>query len=108
MSTQFLAFQGTGGSAAPFYRQQAPVATTVHSPQDAMRLKRYEEHWRFYNGQQWNFVREEGEALVTANYARTIVNKKASWLIGKGMLLDVPQALRKITKPIIAKVWKQN
>lgn len=108
MSTQFLALQGNGGSAAPFYRQQAPVAQTVHSPQDSMRLKRYEEHWRFYNGQQWSFVREEGEALVSANYARTIVNKKASWLIGKGMLIDVPQALAKITKPIICKVWKDN
>ena len=60
-----------------------------------MRLKRYEEHWRFYNGQQWSFVREEGEALVSANYSRTIVNKKASWLIGNGMIVETPMALRK-------------
>ena len=108
MSTQFLAIQGNGGTAVPFFRQNAPVGQTVHSPQDSMRLKRYEEHWKFYNGLQWNFMREEGEALVSANYSRTIVNKKASWLVGKGMLIDVPQGLRKITKPILVRVWKDN
>lgn len=108
MSVQFLSLQGNGGTAVPFHRQQAPVASTVHSPIDAMRLKRYEEHWRFFNGLHWSFVREEGEALVMANYARTIVNKKASWLVGRGQIIDVPQALRKITKPVLCRVWKDN
>lgn len=108
MSTAFLALQGSGGTAIPFHRQQAPVASTVHSPVDALRLKRYEEHWRFYNGIHWSFSREEGEPLVTANYARTIVNKKAAWVIGKGMITETPLALRKITKPVLQRVWKDN
>jgi len=108
MSVAFLSLQGNGGTAIPFHRQMAPVASTVHSPVDAMRLKRYEEHWRFFNGLQWSFVREEGEALVMANYSRTVVNKKASWLVGQGQIIEVPQALRKITKPVLCKVWQDN
>lgn len=108
MSIAFLSLQGSGGTAIPFFRQQTPTQMAVHSPVDSMRLKKYEEGWRFYNGIHWSFVREEGEPLVTANYCRTVVNKKASWLVGKGMIVDVPQAVRSITKPVIEKVWKDN
>lgn len=108
MSLQFMSLQGNGGTAVPYGRQHAPTTMATYAQEDSNRIKRYEEHWRFYNGQHWGFAREEGEALVTANYSRTIVNKKASWLIGKGMIVDVPQALRKITKPKLEKVWKDN
>lgn len=108
MSVQFMSLQGGAGTAVPFNRQSRPTVTASFSHEDTMRLQRYEEHWRFYNGRQWSFAREEGEALVTANYCRTLVNKKASWLIGNGMIIDVPQALRMITKPKLMKVWKDN
>ena len=109
MTVQFLALQGYGGTAATYQRRNAPYATSVAlNPMDSMRLKLYEQNWRFYLGVQWNFQREEGEPLVTANYCRTIVNKKASWLIGKGLVIDVPLAFKHITKAKLEQVWKQN
>ena len=109
MSTVFLGTQGGGAGAAPFYRGETnQPAQRLTSPMDSYRLRRYEEHWRFFNGQQWTFERENGEALVTANYCRTVVNKKVSWLIGKGMIIDVPKAMRAQTKPVLEEVWRQN
>lgn len=110
MSIQFLSLQGTGGTAVPYERRNAPyyVSSVAVNPQDSLRLKRYEEHWRFYSGIQWSFQREDGEPLVTANYCRPVVNKKASFLLGKGVLFDTPEALREITLPIIDEVWEYN
>lgn len=110
MPIQLLAMQGGGGSAVPYDRQTAPRHTTAvaHTPQDVLRLQRYEEQWRFYSGLQWSMTREDGEPLVTANYARRIVDKKASWLMGKGMVIEVPEALEEITKPVLDEVWDYN
>jgi hypothetical protein len=107
---QLLALQGNGGSAVPYERRNAPYTlnSIALNPQDAMRLKRYEESWRFFQGLHWSFTREDGEPLVTANYCKTIVHKKASWLVGKGMVNSVPEALQEITKPKIDEVWKYN
>lgn len=108
MGIQFLPFQGYGGTQVPYERRNAPQNTFALSPADSRRLKRYEEHWRFYQGIQWGFQREDGEALVTVNYCKKIVDKKAAWLVGKGMSLDVPEALIEITKPVLEEVWKYN
>jgi len=109
-SMQFLALQGGSGTAIPFARETEPsaIATVAMSPKDSQRLRRYEEHWRFYQGRHWNFDREDGEPLVTSNYCRAIVHKKAAWLVGKGMVLDTPQALQHVTKPKLVETWKYN
>lgn len=109
MTVQFLLSQsGTGGTSVPFQRRNAPTTTVAVSPLEAMRLKRYEEHWKFYQGLQWTFQREDAEPLVSANYCRVIVNKKASFLVGKGMIITTPVALNEITKPILDEVWRYN
>jgi hypothetical protein len=110
MPIQFLSLQGTGGTAVPYERRNAPyyLSSVALNPQDSLRLKRYEEHWRFFQGLQWSFQREDGEPLVTANYCQTIVNKKATWLVGKGMTIGVPEAFRETTKPVLDEVWKYN
>jgi len=107
---QFLHLQGAGGTAVPYDRREGRNTTQAlaTNPQDSIRLKRYEEHWRFYSGIQWNFQREDGAPLVTANYCRRIVDKKASFLLGKGVKFSVPDPLSNITKPIIDEVWDYN
>ncbi len=109
MTTQFLALQGNAGQAVPYERRNAPYTTSVAlNPADSKRLKRYEEAWRFYLGQHWSFTREDGEALISSNYIKAVVNKKATWLVGKGMNIRVPDALVEKTKPILEETWKVN
>jgi hypothetical protein len=109
VTIQFLSLQGSGGTAVPFDRRLGrQTQQTATDPAESLRLKRYEEHWRFYQGTQWAFSREEGQALVTANYCRTVVNKKASWLVGKGQIIDVPQGLRAVTLPVLKRTWRLN
>lgn len=110
MSITFMPTGGNGGMAVPYARtaQTQHIPTMAAKPQDAIRLRRYEEHWRFYQGLHWSITREEGVPLVTANYCRAIVDKKASWLVGKGVAINVPQALQEITKPVLAEVWEYN
>lgn len=106
----FMMTQGQSGTAVPYYRSGTLAGLTLAatSPVDSARLRRYEEGWRFYQGQHWNFARENGEPLVTANYARAIVAKKASWLAGNGMTITVPEALDHLTKPDLDEVWDYN
>lgn len=75
---------------------------------DAQRLKRYEEHWRFYLGDHWSFSREGGETLVTINLIKTIVDKGASWLLGKGFTHEIPVALVDAVLPHLRRQWDLN
>lgn len=111
MPITFLTTQGNGGTAVPYTRRNLEGTHTTeltHSPQDSIRLARIEEGWRFYLGLHWSFSREDGDPLVTANYARAVVDKKASWLVGNDMTLSVPDAFVKKTKPVLEEVWKYN
>jgi hypothetical protein len=111
MPITFLTTQGNGGTAVPYTRRNLEGTHTTeltHSPQDSIRLARIEEGWRFYLGSHWSFSREDGDPLVTANYARAVVDKKASWLVGNDMTLSVPDAFVKKTKPVLEEVWKYN
>lgn len=110
MSISFLPTTGSGGTQIPFNRSNKPRATQamIHSQYDQIRLARYEEHWKFFQGLHWGFTRDGGEPLVTANYCRTIVNKKVSFLVGKGMTIKVAEPFTEITKPVLQEVWKYN
>jgi len=107
---QFLTLQGSGGTAVPYNRRNGPynLNNLASNPLDSLRLRRYEEHWRFYQGLHWSFQREDGEPLVSVNYCRTVVEKKVSWLVGKGMTITVPEVLTNVTKPILEEVWRYN
>src|SRR6185312_10406288 len=48
--------------------------------QDVERMNRYREMLDFYNGQQWERRRRAGETRLTANYARALVRKTASYV----------------------------
>lgn len=103
---QFVALTGTGGGAVPFQRENANSTTASTSVRDATRLRGYEERLRFFGGVQWNFQREDGDPLVTLNYSRAVVNKVATWMVGRGLRVKVPQALQTITKPRVDELWR--
>jgi len=105
-----MSFQGQGGTAIPYMRSAtlSTISLAATNAIDSVRLRRYDEALRFFQGNQWSFVREGGEPLVTANYTRAIVLKRATWLMGGGMTLTVPETLRDITAPDLEEVWRYN
>jgi len=105
MPIQFLSVIGGGGQQVPFDRRNAPTTTVAYNMQDSMRIRAYEEKWRFYAGQHWSFQREDGEPLVTFNYSRTVVNKIATWMVGKGIAIKIPDAVQEITGPHLKGYW---
>jgi hypothetical protein len=53
------------------------------SGQDVDRMSRYRAMLDFYNGQQWERRRRAGETRLTANYARALVRKTASYVLSE-------------------------
>src|SRR5678816_442187 len=92
------------GTATPFQRiiEPSQLGMFLNLEQaELLRIQRYAEHWRFYIGQHWKFTREDGEPLVTLNYTQAIVDKSVSWLVGEGMTIKVPDAMKDHTLPVI-------
>jgi len=112
MSQTFLSQSVPGPSAlGTFSRSVDPQQLQTYlalEQAEILRLRRYNEFWRFYLGQHWQFTREGGEPLVTVNYCRRIVNKICDWMIGKGMQVTVPAPLMNLTLPVLEEVWKYN
>src|ERR1044072_9178961 len=75
---------------------------------DLRRLERIAENWNFYYRKHWNFEREDNEPLVTLNYIRKFIDKKAEFLIGADFSLTVPESLESVTLPKLLDVWKDN
>jgi Phage portal protein, SPP1 Gp6-like len=87
-------------------KQSASLMTLDQQEQN--RLRRYEEHWRFYYGLQWAFMRDDGEPLVTLNYFRKMIDKSVAFLMGEGITLNVPPALERVSLPFLEEVWEEN
>ena len=51
---------------------------------DAARLRRYREYLDFYEGKHWLRPRN-GRSSLTLNYARAVVDKGVSYLLGRGL-----------------------
>jgi Phage portal protein, SPP1 Gp6-like len=75
---------------------------------EVLRLKRYNEFWRFYLGHHWEFAREGGEPLVTVNYSRRIADKIADWMCNEGIVMKTAPSLQNTVLPILEEVWKYN
>ncbi len=56
---------------------------------DIERMNRYREYLDFYGGQQWTGRRRAGETRLTLNYARTLVQKTASYLFPRPVTFNV-------------------
>lgn len=108
MSVTLLQVSSPAGEAVPFDMRGQPQSRGLEDTRDAIRFRRYREHWAFFVGAHWTFRRANGQQLVTANYCRMIALKKAGWLAGKGVVLSVPSALTEVTKPKLDRVWADN
>src|SRR5689334_22948631 len=57
-----------------------PTEQTQHALE---RLRRYEEYRQLYLGDQWTTLPKTGDRRITIYYAQVVVNKAASYLLGK-------------------------
>jgi hypothetical protein len=63
-------------------RPRAPLLASA----DSARRRRYAEYRAFYEGQHWaGQARRPGRAQLVVNYARAIVDKGVSYLLGRGL-----------------------
>lgn len=96
-----------------------PPYTLVSEAQgetDEGRRMRYRTYLDFYNGLQWAERRRPGERRLTVNYARTFVQKGASYLLGKPVRIELvpngegPEAaeLAARTEAALAQLWQAN
>jgi hypothetical protein len=76
--------------------------------QDANRIARYLEHWRFYYGKQWAFTSDNDNPLVTLNLFKKVIDKSVSFLVSKGINFKVADPLVDVTPPFLREVWKRN
>ncbi|HYI14108.1 MAG TPA: phage portal protein [Thermomicrobiales bacterium] len=56
---------------------------------DIERMNRYRTYLDFYSGQQWTGRRRAGETRLTFNYARTLIQKSASYLFPRPVTFNV-------------------
>ena len=73
----------------PAFSPGVAVADAL-STGDRERLRHYAEYLDFYNGKQWPKARS-GRTNLVVNYARTIVDKSVSYLLGQGINFSVPR-----------------
>jgi len=62
--------------------------------QDVDRINRYRTMLDFYNGQQWDRRRRAGETRLTANYARALVRKTASYVFSEPVSFSIAPSKR--------------
>src|SRR6478736_6282022 len=76
---------------SPFGRPIARTRAQALALDDSARLRRYRDCLAFYEGQHYVTPRR-GHSNLVANYARTIVDKGVSFLIGRGVgfAVDAP------------------
>ena len=80
----------------------------VHYRDDTVtRLKRYHQHWRFYNGKHYTILSRDGDRKMVINYCRAIVNKSCDWLMGKGFTIHGTEGNEVIGK-ILTRIWESN
>ena len=69
---------------APFGRPVARTRAQALALAEATRLRRYRDYLAFYEGRHYPTPRR-GRSNLVANYARTIVDKGVSFLLGRGV-----------------------
>ncbi|NWJ98823.1 MAG: phage portal protein [Chloroflexi bacterium] len=92
-----------------------PVNLTDYqmSNQAGARWSRYQQYLSFYRGWQWSELRRPGERRLTVNYARAIVQKHASYFIGKPVQFELisnnhADLSLKATEQALREMWDDN
>ena len=82
---------------------------------DAARLRAYRENLEFYRGRQWNDSLRRRERHLTFNYAKTVIEKTASYTMQGGSMVVDPEdgsaaALERArrTEQALRQVYEQN
>lgn len=70
-------------------RASATARAAALAAADQARLRRYAEYLDFYDGRQWARTRP-GRTNLVVNYARVIVDKGVSYLLGRGVGFEAP------------------
>jgi hypothetical protein len=74
----------------------------VLQEREQQRLSQTELFWKMYNGQQWDYRREEGE-MPYFNLCYTFVEKSISWLMG---VAPEPRSTKKL-QPILKHLYRE-
>lgn len=96
-------------------RPSAATRAGALAAADQARLRRYAEYLEFYNGKQWAKPRS-GRSNLVLNYARTIVDKGVSYLLGRGINFAVQpagpspeeQARATTAEELLYRVYEEN
>ncbi|MHB1159188.1 MAG: phage portal protein [Chloroflexota bacterium] len=101
----------------PLPNPTSSPATTraVLAAADQARLRRYAEYLEFYDGKQWAKPRQ-GRSSLVLNYARAIVDKGVSYLLGRGINFAVApagpspeeQARARAAEELLYRVYEEN
>jgi len=80
----------------------------VHHRDDTVtRLKRYHQHWRFYNRKHYTLPQHDGDNKLVINYARAIVNKSCDWLMSKPFTFKAAEGNELLAK-LLLRIWQDN
>jgi len=80
----------------------------IHHRDDTVtRLRRYHQHWRWYNGKHYSLPQNEGDKKLVINYCRAIVNKSADWLMSKGFTIKAAEG-NELLAQLLMRIWKAN
>ncbi len=90
-------------SFSPFGRPVARTRAQALQLEDAARLRRYRDYLAFYDGRQYATPRR-GRSSLVVNYARAIVDKGVSFLLGRGVGFGVDGA----GPPLVGKAPPQS
>ena len=77
------------GGATSTGAQPGAARPAMPGAADAARVAGYRAYLDFYNGYHWDGLPAPQEKRLTFNYARAVVNKAASYLMGKGVQFAV-------------------
>ncbi len=76
----------------------------------ADRLRRYRDYLRFYSGEHWDHLGSwsvpAGRTRLTLNYARAVVDKGVSYLLGRGVNFAVPADAD--AEALLYRVYEEN
>jgi hypothetical protein len=81
------------------------------------RLKRYDQFWNFYRGNQWGWTRSPDDSFVTINYCQRIVDTHVDFLMKGGFTVTIPDDPEteeyepfelEFISNALEKVWKVN
>src|SRR5215208_6560573 len=80
---------GSNWASDALLMQPFALSDQAQDDTDEARMVRYRTYLDFFDGAQWNDRRKPGERRITVNYARTFIQKGASYFLGKPVRFEL-------------------